>query len=420
MWQVLGRKNPGSSAESPSRERQGMIGVVRLVTLLAVTLGLMAMEAWFFRRYSALEGGGWRYLVIPVVILVAIFSACVEFVRASFSVERSSSALQYVLAALFSQNLPVLMIREGKPKIDPLEGQNLIDVIGGPGRLWVQPGSIALLETLDGQVDVVGADWHTLISMERVKSSPAWVKSHRRSKRWTRSLGMELKLRPETSITATGYAVPWIRRLTFNRRIMTPIRFQRMRWSEWAITARSEPMALEIGTPGLKSTVVSTIAGYISQNLVDHMTAPSVRRKDPRGDIYRRLLGEAGKKSFRERGAELLWVDIGYFGLPDDVAEQRAKTWRELMQGQMMMLRADLETSPPVQDVYSDQRISRESRTQAQADLFISLIHGLYETGVKMGEPKKDPSLYLTSIIQLLDTLGKDALGAGDNNPSEG
>jgi len=140
--------------------------------------------------------------------------------------------------------------------------------------------------------------------------------------------------------------------------------------------------------------VESIISDFIRQHLVDYLIAPKTRGVDPRAEIYADFYSLAGQKKFRERGAELVWIDIGHFETPEKtVAEQRVSTWQAKWQGNATVVR-ELKDA---QDM---------GKAEAQAALLLNVADTLDAAG-SPGETRQNMRpLYLARIAQLLDTMG--------------
>jgi hypothetical protein len=133
-----------------------------------------------------------------------------------------------------------------------------------------------------------------------------------------------------------------------------------------------------------------------------------MQSEDPRGEIQRQFLSDAGRARFREKGAELLWIDIGHLETPEkQVVDQRVKTWQARWMGNANVVRAYGES----------QRLAYEEmgRAEAQAEMLMNIVYGLEDVASR-SEPKKNiRALYLERIAQLLDAMGKQqALPPGE------
>jgi hypothetical protein len=383
------------------------MGLLWFLVLLAATVVFVLLNVVLF-PLSALPGPAWRYWLIPPVIVIALMLAGARYVRTAFSLTNLRSALRYLMASLFSFDHPVLMIADGKPLLDTLGELNLIQAIGGPGYLHIQPGNVALLEGLDGRLRVLSAGRHFITRLERVKEVFSLEEryAHVEKIAATSRDGIEVIARDIRyryrldSGTSSGSGL--------GRTPENPYPY-----SEQAVILAVYNRTMgeaELGEwhTGVNSVVESLIADYIRQNLVDHLTAPIIESEDPRGEIHRLFLSDAGRLRFHEKGAELLWIDIGHFETPEkQVAEQRVNTWQARWKGNANVMRAYGES----------QRLAYEEmgRAEAQAEMLMSIVHGLEDVTAR-GEPRQNiRALYLARIAQLLDTMGKQqALPPGE------
>jgi regulator of protease activity HflC (stomatin/prohibitin superfamily) len=400
-WEFSRRKE-GKQAPTPGR-----MGVIWLLIILAATTVFTLLEVVLF-PLSALPGPAWRYWLAPLATLVYLLLVGARFVRASYSLASLRNGFRYLLASLFSLNHPILVIAEGKAQLDKLSEQNLIQAIGGPGYLHIQPGNVVLLESLDGKLRVLGAGRHFITRLERVKEV----------------LSLEERFAQVDKIAATsrdGIEVV-ARDIRYRYRLdpgasagqglgrtpENPYPYSEQAVIQAVYNRNMSEAGLGEWHTAVNSVVESLIADYIRQNLVDHLTAPILEGEDPRGEIHRRFLSESGSARFAEKGAELLWIDIGHFETPEkQVAEQRVNTWQARWRGNANVIRAYGES----------QRLAYEEigRAEAQAEMLMSIVHGLEDVAARGESRQKIRALYLARIAQLLDAMGKQqALPPGE------
>jgi hypothetical protein len=398
-------KSRGESRERPPSP--GLLGPFWLLIVIAATVIFILLNGVLF-PLSHLPGPAWRYWLIPPLILFYLLLAGARFVLASYSLANLRTAFRYLLASLFSFDYPILVIAEGKAQVDNLGEQNLIQSIGGPGYLHIQPGNVVLMEGLDGRLRVLGAGRHFITRLERVKEV----------------LSLEERFAHVEKIAATsrdGIEVV-ARDIRYRYRLASGVSagegLGRTPDNPYPYSEQAVIQAVynrNVGETGLgewhtavNSVVEALIADYIRQNLVDHLTAPILQSEDPRGEIHRRFLSDSGRARFAEKGAELLWIDIGHFDTPEkQVAEQRVNTWQARWRGNANVVRAYGES----------QRLAYEEmgRAEAQAEMLMSIVHGLEDVAAR-GEPRQNiRALYLARIAQLLDAMGRQqALPPGE------
>jgi hypothetical protein len=138
----------------------------------------------------------------------------------------------------------------------------------------------------------------------------------------------------------------------------------------------------------VEGAVQGVITDYIYQHKVDPLTTPKPEEKDPRGEIRDRFKSRGVRERFKSLGADLLWIDIGNFEVPDkEVVKQRIATWGALWEGEISIERARGEASR----LY----LQEVGRAQAQAEILDSIVRGLDIFGLE------DPVDKLRKIVLL-------------------
>ena len=405
------RGQPGSASASggPSARpaAPGAIGLLWLFVLVAAVVVFVLLNAVLF-PLSTLPGPGWRYWLIPPLVFVFSLLAGVRFVRSAYSLPSLRTALRYLLASLFSFDYPVLVIADGKPIADELGGLDLVQAVGGPGYLHIQPGNVVLLEGLDGRLRVLGAGRHFITRLERLKEVLNLEERYAHIEK--------IAATSRDGIEVVARDIRYRYRLDSGRSAESGL--GRTPENPYPYSEQAVVLAVYNRTmgdsglgewhTGVNGAVESLIADYIRQNLVDHLTAPINQGEDPRGEIHRQFLSQAGRARFQEKGAELLWIDIGHFETPEkQVAEQRVNTWQARWKGNANVVRAYGES----------QRLVYEEmgRAEAQAEMLMNIVHGLEDVASR-GEPRQNiRTLYLARIAQLLEAMGKQqALPPGE------
>ena len=374
-----------------------VMGRLWLLVLLAAT-GVFVLLNFVLYPLSTLPGAGWRYWLIPPVILAFLILTGSRFMQAAYSLVDLRSAWRYLMASLFAFDYPILVIADGKLQIDSLGGPNLIQLIGGPGFLYILQGNVALVEGLDGKLRVLGTGRHFITRLERVKEVFSLEDQYAQVDKIaaTSRDGIEVVARDiryryrldsgtdsglgRTPENPYPYLEQAVIQAVYNR-VMEATGF-----GEWHTS--------------VNAVVETLIADYIRQNLMDHLTGPVTEIEDPRGNMHNQFFSDAGRARFREKGVELLWIDIGHFEtLEKEVGEQRVNTWQARWMGNATIMRAYAEA----------QRLANEEmgRAEAQAEMLTYIVNGLEGVAV-VGEPLPNiRTLYLARIAQLLDAMGK-------------
>jgi len=390
---------PNSSNESTRQLSPGVMGILWLLVLLAATVVFTLLDIVLF-PLSTLPGMSWRYWLIPPVILVLLLLVGARFTQLAYSLADLRSGWHYLMASLFSFNYPILVIADGKPQVDSLGEPNLIQSVGGPGYLHIHPGNVVLIEGLDNRIRVLGAGRHFITYLERVKEVLSLEERYAQVEKIaaTSRDGLEVVARDIRYRYRLDSGKPGDSGL--GRTPENPYPYTEQAVIQAVYNRTLDATGLGEWHTGVNTVVESLIADYIRQNLVDHLTAPIIESEDPRGRILKQFFSDTGRTRFREKGVELLWIDIGHFEtLEKEVAEQRVNTWQARWMGNATIMRAYGES----------QSLAYEEmgRAEAQAEMLMSIVHGLEDVAAK-GEPRQNiRALYLARIAQLLDVMGR-------------
>jgi hypothetical protein len=162
------------------------------------------------------------------------------------------------------------------------------------------------------------------------------------------------------------------------------------------------------------------ITDYIKSHKFDNLTAPDYEDSDPRAEIAQSMM-KGIRLRLRNIGAELLWFDVGHFGVSDkmreEIADQRVDTWSARWDGDAMVVRSYGEAR---RLAYQDM-----GRAEGQADLLLSIIQALdevgYEGGFGEGEKQKERLKNLRGIIwmriaQILDAAAEEGRDSTTGN----
>jgi hypothetical protein len=313
---------------------------------------------------------------------------------------------------MFGLQLPVLLISDGKAQTGSGQ-EHLILKVGGPGYLVIQAGNVVLLEDLSGKVRVVGAGRHFISRLESIKEVASLEEqfAHIEKLSATTKDGIEIVVRDiryryrlcgganstcdteRQSDNLFSFSEEAVIQMTYNRTVA--------------------PNGISSWHMGVNQVVDAVITDYIRQHPVDTITAPQTQGVDARGDIYREFHSQSGRNRFRDRGAELIWIDIGHFETPEkSVIEQRVNTWQARWLGNANVVRASGE---------AQRSASQElGRAEAQAEMLKNIVHSLESVGAP-GEVRQQNirALYLARIAQLLDAMSTQPLYLEENPPKD-
>lgn len=405
----MNRQKRLDPAASLSHSGAAFWGKLRLVAVLGVLVVWMALD-YLLYRMSGMPGSGFRYWLLPPIVLIGTLMVGARFIQMAYSLERFRNAGVYLMDVLFSVSFPSILVGGGRLIVSEAE-ENLIYTIGGPGYVSVLPGNVVLVENLNGSVRAFGGGIHYINRLETIKEILALEDRYAKIDKLSATSrdGIEVEVRDVQFRyrLATGLS----QANGTSRTTHDPYPF-----SEGAVVAMTynrTVTASGVSTwhEGVSKLVESVITDYIREHLVDQLTAPKGVQDDPRGEIIKKFSSEGVVGQFRSRGAELLWIGIGHFDVPDrQVVEQHVSSWQTRWAGNAQVARAIGE---------AQRRAYQElGRSEAQAEILVNILTALNEIHTS-GTPVEMRTLYLARIGQILDTMRSEALLPGEEHGSE-
>lgn len=352
-------------------------GVLRLIMVSIVTIVFAASSWWFYTgKWTVsprlLSLNGLRFWVMPIAALIGALLVAATFVKDVYEVPQLRHAVRYLQAAAFAIFQPRLSIKDGK-EIAEDTTFNLLQSIGGPGYVDVNPGSVVLLERLNAPSNVYGEGEHYVTRQERIKQIASLDDQHGRIEK--------VPATTKDGIPVIVRAVQYRYRLRTGRQLGDytvrvpekpyPFSIQAMRSLTYNLTVAKEGQTS--WHVSIRSIISAAITDFIHKHNIDHLTAPvNDVVKDPRAEIKALLFSRITREQLRKIGAELLWVDIGHFDIAIEAVDiQRISTWQASWEGKANIERAYGEA----------QRATYEEigRAEAQAEILMSILHSLSE-----------------------------------------
>lgn len=377
-----------------------------------------------------------RYIVAPLAAMISALLLGAQFVQDIYELESYGTALKYLLVNLFEGPplryilpsgllLPSLTISEGKRKINELK-ENLIEKIGGPGWLYVEPGNVAVLERLDRKSLVLGGGLHYVSRFEHIKDvisleDQRWDASDIRAVTRDGFLvtinGFQFGYRLASDQTGNGHT---------KRSLSDPYPFSIQAVQtysyERSVTQNGKPT--EWGR-AVQLKLDGAITDFINKSFLDQLTAPLIANNDPRSDINKAITDSQMQVSLRNMtGAELLWHNIGNFDIepldskpeedPDNdskqeirrsIKDQRLKSWLAQWTGTAAVIRA--------RGVAEKLSQEESGRAETTAVMLQSIMNALNDSGVAdvsgdAAETRLDENLWnivLARTAQIIESL---------------
>jgi hypothetical protein len=424
--------NPRTLFEPPLEEL-AIHGYFRLGLMLLVGLLFTLMNYLLF-RYLGLSAWYLPLLALPWLALGATLWMGGRFTDHLYDLGSTASGLRRLAAVLFGIGYPHLRVggeeaerpesdskeiaddkedeavgmpdEGGQVDMDLADTENPLLRTGGPGRVTVPPGYAVVIENLFGKVRVLPEGERSISSQEWIKEAVSleererWIPAIRTST----SDGIPVEIidvryryrihsqKPRTMQEPYPFDEAALLNVVYNRPILKAGIFG---WDD-----------------GIKLMVEGIINDYINRHPVDQLTAPGIDCDEmedvppgavpcnPRQEIANRFADPAVIKSFRERGAELTWFDMGHLNLPDPiVAEQRVKIWQT---------RWDSDATRMLTEAESQRQIAQDrGRAEAQADMLMSIVHALDDIDLNGDSRQHVRDLVLFRTAQILDALSE-------------
>jgi hypothetical protein len=415
-------------------------GTVRLLTVVAVTLVFILLgrslfgeidtrsviERWQFRNpglalipkpvlvlfANLLLAKNMRYLVIPLAAVTGAILVGARYVQDIYELKDYRLALRYLVATLFSMNYPKLTIKDGEKQIEKGE-VNLLDVIGGPGIVEINPGNVVLFERLLGPTNVRAHGKHFIPRGERIKEIADLEDQHGYIQETmaatkdgipvvVRDIEFRYRLRigrkygdyaKRTPVEPYPFSVQAVRNMTYNRSVRED---GLVNWHRSVARAMS-----------------GAVTGFIRQKQLDDLTAFQTEDRDPRADIANKITAKGVRERLSEVGAELIWFDIGHIDIPDEAKGFIVSKWGEKWRGDAKLVKS---TSKAVRLQAEEQAVAR-----FQSDLLIKIGEVLEKMDLTGDTTLNLRRIFLTKSAQIIEAMGKREIDTNfGENPGPG
>jgi hypothetical protein len=364
---------------------KGEAYVIRLLLLLVSLIASGIFLYFIDIRYWAL---------IPLAYVFSFISAA-RYLNDLYELSDLGLALNYLLSAALSPNArQSITVANGK-LLSRSDEVNLIELIGGPGILYVQPGNLVLLEKLTGLSRVVGAGAHELRRYEYVREV------------------VNLELQHYTLTDVSGITVDGIPvqisdiniRFRLRRSLRTLDDFYdevgegRAYW-EAVRNQASNRLVLDNELLSLQEMVrlilEDAVKKYINRHTIDQILTPDDRTRDSRQALKDELMTQEVREQLKKIGVELENpVDLGTFEFPDaPIDRYRLGKWREIKRGEIKVMEAEGKAY----------ELSRQDavRSRTQAEMIQGIIAALQDLNIQ--DVQDLDTLIKLRTAQILDT----------------
>jgi len=370
----------------------GIWGSLRLVVVVMMVILFFHLDRLMVANINQMtlasyQGMGLRFLYLPLAAWICAMVLGSLYVKDIYELPRFRSAFRYLFAALYGLGYGHLVVKDGKKLLKEKE-TNTVDIIGGPGIVSVSPGNVALMERTSGPTRIFGQGGHLIMRGETVKEVASLEDQHGfiETVSATTKDGIKVIVKDVNyrfRVRAGRKPGDYTRRTPAE-----PFPFSKEAVKNLAYNRVVRTTGVGTWQEAVEGAVQGVITDYIYQHKVDPLTTPKPEDNDPRGEIRDRFKSRGVRERFKSLGADLLWIDIGNFEVPDkEVVKQRIATWGALWEGEVSIERARGEASR----LY----LQEVGRAQAQAEILDSIVRGLDIFGLE------DPVDKLRKIVLL-------------------
>ena len=354
---------------------------------------VLALQAGYYFLY------GFRHMIIPVGAFIGALLAGALYVQDIYELPSWTLGLRYIVAAFLGIGYPHLTVSDGKKQIP--EGEiNLIDRIGGPGYVHIQPGNAVIFEGLRSPSQVHASEVAFISRFETIGEVVSLEDQHgfieKVTARTKDGIMMEVtdihyryRLRTgrrfgdfevRNEIDPYPYSVQAVYDMAYRRSVSLSMTSLGQRIPELTTWHRSIGLAVE-----------GVIQGYIRAHQFDHLTAPT-QDDDPRTAIETNMMSRGIRERLRNLGAELLWFDIGHFDISkEEIKEKEIKTFKDAVEAQRVdNWGSRWEGDAIIERSYGEaQRLARQdiARAEAQAELLSGIVRGLEMANLENNMP---------------------------------
>ena len=332
-----------------------------------------------------------RYIIAPIIATYFIITASALFVQDIYNFKLFSPALQFIFATFFGMFYPGLRIDKGQKVLS--KGKiHILDDIGGPGYVQVQPGHAIFLTYASKPSRVIINHDAFLRPFEMIGGIANLDDQHGYIDQLETMTSEGIKIR----LKDIHYRFRSITEKDAPPDIDDPY--------PHSIDALSRRVAnMPINADGLvpwqlsvKLSISSAIKKYVNSHTVDFLTAPRDEDFDPRHDFRAHIMKKSG---LWPSGTALLWIDAGHFDIfEEDVNKERVNLWAADWIGKTEARRA--------YSLGKRQAIEGIGRSQARADLINGISHALEGIDMTGDTTENLRRLFLSRTAILLETMG--------------
>ena len=357
---------------------------------------------------SVINWNTFRYMIAPISAIIFVIIAGSLYVQDIYSLSTFRLALTYVLASMFGSDRLTITIDNGVKQLDKKE-DNLIDKIGGPGYVVIQPGSAAMFRELRRPTEGAVSTTYFLGPFETIAQTASLDEQQGDKTSITAMTRDGIKVEINDVHFRYRAKQEEIKGVPVRRTPEKPYPVSDDTLRNMTLNLQALKDKTETWQDAVERAVVGEISDFVSANRIDDMTAPRSSQRNTRLELRKNLLESGLKNRLARLGAELLWVDVGHIEIIDEtVDEVRTNLWSADWAGDAKENRA-----------YGDairQAYNELGRAEAQADLIMSIANALRDVNLSNSSSDNIRKVLLAQTAQILRALSKNGK---DKNNSE-
>jgi len=336
------------------------------------------------------------YILLPITIFVGVILNGVYYIEDIYELDAFGAVLSHLLGAIFGGGLPSLRIVNGEKEIQA--GRiNVLDRIGGPGWLFVEPGNVVVVETLTAPSRILGAGKHELKRGEIIKDvimlgeysevideiisttqDGIDVKVSGVEYRFCiNSHSRDSKQDPDASLRTQKNPYP------FSKKSVTDLVYNR------SVSADGK---MGSWMNAVQRVVKIIISEHIAAHDLDALLSPPASGEHPMYQLRKKFDLPENREKIKAAGAKLVWINIGNVApMSAEVERQRMRVWLAKQSGTACILKAQGEA----EKISSRERGSAES----QAVMLQSIAQALSEMNPNHENDKAKTARNLWNIV---------------------
>lgn len=380
-------------------------GLLRLIMFFLLPI-IIPILVHYLRGPSNLSAVITNAAILYFLGLIGAMASAVYYIRDIYETDVEAFSFRYLIASFFGLGTPKVNIKSKTPES---QWWDMVEKIGGPAYLDIDPGFAVLTETLTETANVFGhGKKHFMPNHERIYEI---VDLHEQ----------EGPISDLVATTRDGLKVK-VENIKFNYRIWdsrwdglykaqtvprNPFPYSKKAIYDYAynraVQFKDGKYQLTPWLDAVKGRVTGIIKGYINEHKLEDVIGPREQNeKDARQQIRENAYKPGFKDGLRSIGTILRWWDPGDFKSDDKAVEERfVSNWS-----------VDIMNNVVLNDAHGDaqkQAYEELGRAEAEAELLTSIIHAL--GGVNLGKNKAQTfhNLILMRTAQVIRALNTPA-----------